>query len=165
MYDVIVIGGGIAGLTSSIYIKRGLKNVLLLEAAAIGGQIIVSPKIENYPGFEQISGAELMNNIHNQAKNLGVEIKNEEVISIEGTDNNFTVNTSSNKYNARKIVLATGNKNRLLGINENKYIGRGVSFCATCDGNFFKGKDVAVVGGGNTAIEDAIYLSNIVNKI
>ena len=165
MYDVIVIGGGIAGLTSSIYIKRGLKNVLLLEGYTIGGEIVKSQKIENYPGYESISGSDLMTTIYNQAVNLGVEVKNEKVIEIDGEDNNFTITTNENKYTSKKVIIATGTKSGVLDINEDKYVGRGVSTCATCDANFFKGRDVAVVGGGNSAVEDALYLSNIVNKV
>ncbi len=165
-YDVIVIGGGIAGLTASIYIKRGLRNVLLLETATFGGQIITSPDVENYPGYEHISGAELGKIIHNQAINLGVDIKTEEVISVDGEDNNFIVNTKDNKYESKKVIIATGASPRGLDLpNEKDYIGRGLSFCATCDGNFFRNRVVAVVGGGNVAIDDALYLSNIASKV
>lgn len=165
-YDVIIVGGGIAGLTASIYIKRGNKNVLLLESSAIGGQILSAKDVTNYPGFEHISGLDLMKNVYKQALDLGVDIKYENVLSINGEDNNFSVNTNSTSYNARKIILSLGASPRKLGItNEDKYIGKGVSFCATCDGNFFKNKDVAVIGGGDVALDDALFLSDIVNKV
>jgi thioredoxin reductase (NADPH) len=165
-YDVIVIGGGIAGLTASIYIKRGMKDVLLLESSTFGGQIITSPKVSNYPGCEDISGAELGMRIHDQASHMGVEIKQEKVLSVEGIDEDFTITTNDNTYKAKKIVVATGASPKSLGLpEENNYVGRGLSFCATCDGNFFKGRDVAVIGGGNVALDDALYLSNIANKV
>ncbi len=165
-YDVIVIGGGIAGLTASIYLKRASKNVLLLEESTFGGQIITASSVENYPGFEHISGAELGMIIYNQAKNCGVEIKQEKVLEIDGVDNNFTISTNDNKYECKKVIIATGAKPRRLGLpNEEEYVGKGLSFCATCDGNFFKNRVVAVIGGGNVAIDDAIYLSNIASKV
>ena len=163
-YDVVVIGGGIAGVTAAIYIKRGKKNVLLLESKTIGGQIIVSPKVENYPGYSQISGAALGMNLLKQIEDLNIDYKNEQVISIDGGDNNFTIKTNENEYHCKKVIIATGASSRTLGFEE-KYIGKGVSFCATCDGAFFKNRNVLVVGGGNNAIEDAIYLSDICNKV
>ena len=163
MYDIIIVGAGPAGLTAALYALRANKKVLVLEAKTYGGQIINAHKIDNYPGMKGISGFELATNLYNQVKELGVEYRTEEVIGIE---EDKTVVTQKNKYNAKAIILATGAENRKLGLeNEHKYIGRGVSYCATCDGNFYKGKTVAVAGGGNTALEDAIYLANIAEKV
>ena len=163
-YDVIVIGGGIAGVTAAIYLKRGGKNVLVLESQYIGGQIIDASEVVNYPGIESISGPALAMNFSNQLKSLEIEVKNEKVASVSGWDNSFVVNTTDNKYECSKVIIATGAEPNKLAV-EGSYVGRGVSYCATCDGNFFKGKDVAVNGGGNTAIESALYLSNICNKV
>lgn len=163
MYDAIVIGAGPAGLTSAIYLRRANKNVLVLEKNTYGGEIVNANKIENYPACPGIKGYEFATNLYNQAKELGVIIKFEEVTNIKNGKNK-TIVTNKNEYNARSIIIATGEENRKLGF-EDKYIGKGVSFCATCDGNFYKGKVVAVVGGGNTAIEDALYLADIAKKI
>ena len=165
-YDVIIIGGGIAGVTASIYLKRAMKNVLLIESKQIGGQIIEADKVENYPAYKEVKGYELGLNMSEQLKNLEVNVTNELVLSIDGSDNNFIINTDNNKYECKKVVIATGaSSNRLGLINEDKYIGKGISYCATCDGHFFKGRDVAVIGGGNSALDAALYLSNIVNKV
>lgn len=165
MYDVIVIGAGPAGLTSAIYLSRARKNVLVLEASTYGGQIINTLDIENYPATPHINGYDFATNIYNQAKELGAEIKFEKVINIE--DGNIKkVITKDNTYDAKSIIIATGCGIRKLGLeNEDKYLGKGISYCATCDGAFFKEKKVAVVGGGNTALEDALYLSDIVSKV
>ena len=165
-YDVIIIGGGIAGVTASIYLKRAMKNVLLIESKQIGGQIIEADKVENYPAYKEVKGYELGLNMSEQLKNLEVNVTNELVLSIDGSDNNFIINTDNNKYECKKVIIATGaSSNRLGLINEDKYIGKGISYCATCDGHFFKGRDVAVIGGGNSALDAALYLSNIVNKV
>ena len=163
MYDIIVIGAGPAGLTAALYATRANKKVLVFEGKSYGGQILNASKVDNYPGFESISGFELATNMYNQVIKRGVEVKNETVINIT---KDLTVTTSNGTYQAKSIILATGAQNRKLNIpNEVEFVGRGVSYCATCDGNFFKGKDVAVVGGGNTALEDALYLSDIANKV
>lgn len=163
MYDIIIIGAGMAGLTSAIYARRANKKVLILDKNGYGGQILESLQVDNYPGFSGISGYDLMTNVYNQVKNLGAEIEFEEVIDI---DKNKCVVTKKNKYFAKSIIIATGVISRKLGIdNEDKFKGRGISYCATCDGMFFKEKKVAVVGGGNTALEDALYLSDICEKI
>lgn len=163
MYDIIIIGAGPAGLTAAIYLGRANKKVLVLEAKQYGGQIINATKVENYPGIPSISGYDLATNMYNQAKSLGAEIKFETALRI---DKNKKVTTNKNTYQGKAIIIATGSVNRKLNIpDEEKYIGKGVSYCATCDGNFFKNKVVAVVGGGNTALEDTIYLSNIAKKI
>ena len=160
MYDVIIIGAGPAGMTSALYLLRANKKVLLLEEKVYGGQIINANLVENYPGIPNISGFDFATNLFNQIKELGIDYKNEKVISIK--DNK--VITSNNSYECKKIIIATGVVNRKLGI-EQEYIGKGVSYCATCDGNFYKNKIVAVVGGGNTALEDALYLSNICERV
>jgi thioredoxin reductase (NADPH) len=163
MFDLIIIGAGPAGLTSALYALRANKKVLVLEAKSYGGQIVNASLIENYPGIENITGFEYATNLYNQVKKLGVEYKNETVINI---DENKNVTTNKAKYSAKAIIIATGAENRKLNVNnEEKYIGKGVSYCATCDGNFYKNKIAAVVGGGNTALEDAIYLSNICSKV
>ncbi len=165
MYDIIIIGGGIAGLTSAIYASRASKKVLVLEALSYGGEIINSIDIENYPGLFHISGVELANRLYNQAKELNAEIKFEKVEKI--TDDKIKeVVTNKNVYKTKSVIIATGLKRRKLALqNEEVLLGKGVSYCATCDGNFYKDKDVAVVGGGNTALEDALYLSNIAKTV
>ncbi len=163
MYDIIIIGAGPAGLTAALYALRANKKILILEAKAYGGQIITAHKIENYPGIDNITGVEFADNLYNQVKNLGGEIKYETVLKIDEERN---VTTDKNTYSGKTIIIATGAKNRKLGLNEeSKYIGKGVSYCASCDGNLFKEKTVAVIGGGNAALEDALYLSNIAKKV
>ena len=163
MYDIIIIGCGPAGMTAALYASRANKKVLVFEGKSYGGQILNASKVENYPGFDNISGFDLATNMYNQITTKGVEIKNEMVLKIT---KDKEVITSNGTYKAKAIILATGVQHRKLNItNETEYIGRGVSYCATCDGNFFRNKDVAVVGGGNTALEDALYLSDIVNKV
>ncbi len=162
MYDCIIIGAGPAGLTSGIYLARAGKKTLILDKQGYGGQIINALDIENYPGSYHIAGFDLVNKMYEQALDLGCEYHNEEVISIE----NNCVITNTNKYFTKTIIIATGCYNRKLGLeNEDKFIGKGISYCATCDGAFFRNKIVAVYGGGNTAIDDAYYLSNIAQKI
>lgn len=163
MYDIIVVGGGPAGMTAAIYARRANKKVLVFEGKACGGQILNATEVDNYPGFESISGFDLSQNMYNQALKLGAEFKFEMVKKITADKK---VITDNGEYQAKAIILATGAENRRLNIvEEADYIGRGISYCATCDGNFYKGKDVAVVGGGNTALEDALYLSNLCNKV
>lgn len=165
MYDIIIIGGGVAGLTSAIYASRASKKVLVLEALSYGGEIINSIDIENYPGLFHISGVELANKLYNQAKELNAEIKFEKVEKISD-DKIKEVVTNKNVYKTKSVIIATGLKRRKLALpNEEELLGKGVSYCATCDGNFYKDKDVAVVGGGNTALEDALYLSNIAKTV
>ena len=163
MYDIIIVGAGHAGMTSALYALRANKKVLVLEAKSYGGQIINANLVENYPGLPNVSGFEFANNLYNQIKDLGVELKYETVIRIE---EDKRVITNKDSYKGKAIILATGAENRKLSIDrEEEFIGKGISYCATCDGNFYKKKDVAVVGGGNTALEDALYLSNICNKV
>ena len=166
MYDIIIVGAGPAGLTSAIYASRAQKKVLVLEALTYGGQIINTLDIENYPAAAHISGVDFAKITYEQAKELGAEIKFEKVLDINNKDNIKEVITANNKYSCKAIILATGADNRKLGLeNEDELLGKGISYCATCDGAFYKGKIVGVVGGGNTALEDAIYLSDIASKV
>lgn len=163
MYDIIIVGAGPAGLTAALYALRANKKVLIFEANTYGGQIINANKMENYPGIKSISGFDYATELYNQIMDLGAQIKYETVLRI---DENKNVFTNNNTYNSKAIILATGAKSKKLGIkNEIEYLGKGLSYCATCDGNFYKDKIVAVVGGGNTAITDAIYLSDIASKV
>lgn len=165
MYDVLIIGAGTAGLTAAIYACRAEKRTLVLEAKTYGGQIINTPDIANYPVAPGISGFDFATTLYNQAKNLGAEVKFEKVTEVR--DGNVkTVVTPKNTYEAKTVIVATGAENRKLGVEgEDKLIGRGVSYCATCDGNFFRKKLVAVAGGGNTAVEDALYLADLAEKV
>ena len=166
MYDIIIVGAGPAGLTSAIYARRANKHVLVLEAKSYGGQIINTLDIENYPANNHISGFDLATNMYEQAKELGAEIKFEKVVEIKNKAGYKEVITTSNKYKCKALILATGSENRKLGLsNEDDLIGKGVSYCATCDGAFYKDKVVAVVGGGNTALDDALYLTDICKKV
>ena len=166
MYDIIIVGAGPAGLTAAIYARRAGKKTLVLEAKSYGGQIINTLQIENYPAAPHISGFEFATKIYEQAKELGAEIRFEKVLEIENQESKKIVKTAQNTYETKTIILATGAENKKLGIeNEEEFIGKGVSYCATCDGAFYKNKVVAVVGGGNTALEDALYLSNLASKV
>lgn len=165
-YDVIVIGGGPAGLSASIYGAMANKKVLVLEKMFAGGQVAYINKIKNFSGFEEIEGFELANKIKKQALNLGVEIKTEEVTSCNLLGKEKIVITHKNQYTSNAVIIATGAYAKPLDVeNEKRFLGRGLSYCATCDGSLFKGKTVAVVGGGNSSIEDCIYLSNLAKKI
>ncbi len=166
MYDIIIVGAGPAGMTAGIYAKRANKNVLILEGATYGGELMETNKIENYPGEVSISGVDLAYKFYEQVINLGIKVKFEKVIDISNNDEYKEVITSKEKYKTKTIILATGRDKRLLGLPKEKELtGRGISYCATCDGNFFKKKDVAIVGAGKTAIVDALYLCDIVNKV
>ena len=163
MYDIIIVGAGPAGLTAALYALRANKKVLILEAKSYGGQIINATKVENYPGIESISGFDFATNLYNQVKKLGAVFPFETVLNVT---KNKEVITRNNTYKAKSIILATGVINRKLNIKgESNLIGKGVSYCATCDGNFYKNKVVAVNGGGNSALEDALYLADIAKKV
>ena len=165
MYDVLIIGAGPAGLTAAIYACRAEKRTLVLEAKTYGGQIINTPDIANYPVAPGISGFDFATTLYNQAKDLGAEVKFEKVTEVRDGDVK-TVVTPKNTYEAKTVIVATGAENRKLGVEgEDKLIGRGISYCATCDGNFFRKKVVAVAGGGNTAVEDALYLADLAEKV
>ena len=166
LFDIIIIGAGPAGLTASIYARRASKEVLVLEALSYGGQIINTLDIENYPANPNISGFELATKMYQQAKNLGAIFRFEKAIEIIDNNGIKEVKTAKHSYFAKTVIIATGSENRKLGLDdEDKLIGRGISYCATCDGNFYKDKIVGVVGGGNTAIEDTIYLAKLVKKV
>ena len=162
-FDIIIIGAGTAGMTAGIYAARANKKTLILEGKNYGGQIINTPDIENFPALNHISGIEYATNLYNQVKELGVTYKREEVQNIT---EDRVVTTNKNQYQAKAVIIATGTQNRKLGLEgEDNLVGRGISYCATCDGRFYKGKNIAVIGGGNTAIEDAIYLSDLAEKV
>lgn len=189
MYDMIIIGAGPAGLSAAIYGIRAGKSVLVLEGKTYGGQIINTPEVENYPGIKKMSGFEFATGLYEQAKDLGAQIKMEKVVSVEKSDNRevsdmeaaqsdgneegggndapvFVVNTSKNSYECGALIFATGAKNRLLGLaGEQELTGAGISYCATCDGMFYRDKVVAVNGGGSTALEDALFLSNYCKEV
>ena len=166
VYDTIIIGGGPAGLCAAIYLLRANKKVLLFESETLGGAITKSDIVENYPGISKISGLELGSNMASQAKNLGLEIIMQKVLTITKEKDIFSVSVSNDKYYAKTIVYATGTRPRMLECkNAVSFIGKGISTCATCDGFFFKNKNVLVVGGGNTALTDALYLSNICSHV
>lgn len=165
MYDIIIVGAGPAGMTAGIYARRAKKNVLVLEALNYGGQIINTLSIENYPGMPYVSGFDFATSLYNQAKELGVKFKFEKVLKIKDGSIKKVI-TSKDTYEGKTIILATGCENRKLGVaREDEFLGKGISYCATCDGNFFKGKEVAVIGGGNSALDDADYLSDIASKV
>lgn len=166
MFDVIIVGAGPAGMTAAIYARRASKSVLVLEAKSYGGQIINTPDIENYPVEAHISGFDFATKLYEQAKGLGAEFKFEKVVGLRDENGVKTVVTTKNEYEAKTVILATGSENRKLGVEgEDALVGRGVSYCATCDGAFFRKKTVAVVGGGNTALEDALYLADLAEKV
>ncbi len=166
MHDIVIIGAGPAGLTAAIYARRAGKSVLVLEAGAYGGQIINTPDIANYPAEPHISGFEFAEKIYNQAKDLGAEFAFEKAVGIETDSSGKTVVTEKERYPAKAVIIAVGSVNRKLGLeNEKELTGRGVSYCATCDGAFFRKKKVAVVGGGNTALEDALYLADLAETV
>ena len=171
MYDIIIIGAGTAGLSAAIYGVRAGKKVLILEEKNYGGQIINSPEIENYPGIRKISGYEFAKNLFEQATELGAEYRQERVTGVKDNGEKKQVLSKAasgeeKNYETRTVILATGVKRRMLGVErEEELIGAGVSYCAACDGMFFRGREVAVVGGGNTALEDAMFLSGYCKKV
>jgi len=166
MKDLIIIGAGCAGLTAALYAARAGKSVLIFEKESIGGQIASSPLIENYPGVPRMSGIEFADHLFSQVTELGVELEIDEVIKIESEESVHHVFTSNQKYEAKAVIIATGAKHRTLGLDKEELLtGHGVSYCALCDGAFFKNKRVAVVGGGNTAITEALYLSTYCESV
>ncbi len=166
MTDIIIIGAGTAGLSAAIYGVRSGRSVMIFEGNAPGGQIINTPAVENYPGIKNISGFDFAQGLLEQAMELGAELKYEEVKGLQQDGKTWIVQTAKEEYPARSVILAVGAKNRALGLpHEEEWIGAGVSYCATCDGAFYRDKDVAVVGGGNTALEDAAFLTNYCNKV
>ena len=167
MEKVLIAGSGPAGLTAAIYAARAQLNPLVLEGLAPGGQLTVSHKVENYPGFpEPLSGEEVMEKLRKQAKQFGARLKSGSVEKIKKTDNVFEIDTGTEKIVTRALIIATGAEARRLPLPaEPKFYGRGISGCATCDGAFFRNKEILVVGGGNTAIQDAVYLTRFASKV
>ena len=167
MYDVIIIGGGPAGLTAGLYNARARLNVLLLERLAPGGQVLTTDWVENYPGFpDGISGFELMDRMKTQAEKFGLKIQSEEVTKLELSEKRKVVLTAGGPFETKAIILCCGATWKKLGIEgEDKLMGKGVSFCATCDGPFYRNQEVAVIGGGDTALEEALFLTRFVSKI
>ena len=165
-YDLIIVGGGPGGITAAIYAQRARMKLIMVERGGIGGQIALSDIIENYPGFPALSGPELMAKFEEHAKKEGLEVQNGMVSSIRKEDGLFTVEMGKESLAAKSIIIATGAEPSELGLaGEREFFGRGVSTCATCDGPFYRGKDVAVIGGGDTAVKEAIFLSKLVNKV
>lgn len=165
MYDIIIIGGGPAGLTAALYACRANKKTLVIEKETFGGQITFSPKVENIPGFISLTGNEFAEKLVEQVLEQGADVESCEVLEIKDGDIK-TVVTDDSEYQCKSVIIATGAKHRMLGIkDEEKYVGEGISFCAVCDGAFYKNKTVAVVGGGNSALQEAILLSDLAKKV
>ena len=166
MFDVLVIGGGPAGVSAAIYAKRAGRNVAIIERACIGGQLNLIDKIENYAGFKCVSGIELATNLQEHAQELDIPIIYDDFVNISESEDGKIVECRTDKYVAKAVVLALGNTSRELGIEgEQEFKGNGVSYCAVCDGRFFKGKNVAVVGSGDSAFSDALYLSSLCQNV
>ena len=166
MYDIGIIGGGTAGMTAAVYGQRAGKKTLIIEGGAFGGQITSSPNVENYPGIASVSGSEFSMNLLDQATKLGADTVTEQVTGIRDEGSQKVIVTGSNEYPCKSVILATGVTHRHLGApGEGRLAGAGVSYCATCDGMFFRGRDVAVIGGGSTALQDAEFLSNYCKKV
>ncbi len=167
MADIIIVGAGPAGLSAAVYARRAGMDTVLYEAEMYGGQIVNTPEVENYPAIAKISGFDFANDLYKQATNLGAVLEFDKVLSVTKTSEGFDVALESGKTDtAKAVILAVGASNRHLGIaREEELLGKGISYCATCDGAFYKDKVVAVTGGGNTAVEDAIYLAGIASKV
>ena len=167
MHDIIIVGGGPAGLTAAIYALRAGKTVLVIEKNGFGGQIAYSPKVENIPGFQVIGGAEFADKLTEQAAALGAEMEMEKVIKLEKQDGIFQVHTEEGStFEAKAVILALGVKHRTLGLpGEEELIGNGISFCAVCDGAFYTGQEVAMIGGGNSALQEALLLAEVCTKV
>lgn len=166
MYDIIVVGAGPAGLTAALYARRAEKSVLVIEKSTFGGQITHSPRVENYPGFLEMSGNEFADKLIEQVLAQGAEIELEEVTGIEGEGGNYTVKCGQKAFTSKTVIIATGARHRHLGIDrEEDFTGEGISYCAVCDGAFYKGKSVAVIGGGNSALVDAVLLSESCERV
>ncbi len=166
MYDIIIIGGGPAGLTAALYACRANKSVLVIEKASFGGQITYSPRVENIPGFLDVTGNEFAEKLVEQVLAQNAEVECAQVLKITDNGEFKTVSTDSGEFASKAVIVATGAKHRLLGLNrEEDFIGEGISFCAVCDGAFYEGKTVAVIGGGNSALQEAILLSDLAQKV
>ena len=166
-YDIVIVGGGPAGLTAAIYGLRAGKTVLVIEKNGFGGQIAFSPKVENIPGTKVISGAEFADHLTDQAMALGADMELEKVVNVEKTADGFTVHTEEGSaFYGKTVILAVGVKHRTLGLpGEEDLIGNGISFCAVCDGAFYAGQEVAMIGGGNSALQEALLLSEVCSKV
>lgn len=167
MYDIVIVGAGPAGLTAAVYARRAGKSVLILDKGAFGGQITFSPKVENYPGFESISGSQLADKMVEQVLSQGADVEVENVIEVkDGKDLKTVVTEDGNEFEAKAVILACGAKHRHLGLDgEERFIGDGISFCAVCDGAFYQNKTVALIGGGNSALQEAILLAETCKKV
>ena len=166
MYDIIIIGAGPAGMTAALYARRAEKSVLLIEKSTFGGQITHSPRVENYPGFLAMSGNEFAEKLLDQVTTHGADIEFDEVTAVTPIDSYYSVATSGGEFFGKSVIIATGSKHRSLGIDrEEDFVGEGVSYCAVCDGAFYKGKTVAIIGGGNTALQEAVLLSDGCKKV
>ena len=166
MKDIIIIGGGPAGLTAALYASRAGADVMVIESGAPGGKLNLTAHIENYPGIKEMMGPQLAYDMYEQALNFGAELKMTEVKSIVDEGDYKKVITSKEELEARAVIIATGTKERKMGLDlEDEMTGRGISYCAVCDGPFFRGKEVAVIGGGNSAIEESLYLAGITEKV
>ena len=167
MYDIVIVGGGPAGLTAAVYALRGGRSVVVIEKNGFGGQIAFSPKVENIPGTIQISGAEFADKLVEQVVNLGADLELEKVTAIEKTDAGFTVRTEEGSaFEGRAVILALGVKHRMLGLpGEEELVGNGISFCAVCDGAFYTGQHAAMIGGGSSALQEALLLSEVCSKV
>ncbi len=166
-YDVIIVGGGPAGITASIYTARAKLKTLVIEKQSLGGQIVLSDIIENYPGFpEPINPTQLIEKMQKQAENFGVQFEFDEITSIEKNEEGFVLKSDWDEFFARGVIISVGSVAKKTGVpGEEKFIGKGISFCATCDGPFFKGKDIVVVGAGNSGIQEGLFLLNYVKSI
>lgn len=166
MHDIVIVGAGPAGLTAAIYGRRAGKSVLLIEKETFGGQITHSPKVENYPGFRMLSGMELADKLVEQVMDLGAEIELDTVTAVQAEDGSFTVVGEMGEYPARAVIIAAGSHHRTLGLaGEEALVGHGISYCAICDGAFHAGEDVLIVGGGNSALQEAVMLSEICRSV
>lgn len=166
MYDIIIIGGGPAGLTAAVYARRAEKTVLVIEKETFGGQITFSPNVENIPGFVSLSGNEFAEKLVDQAITQGAEFESDTVTGIEKTADGFLVKAEFGNFEGKAVIIATGAKHRMLGLDrEEEFIGSGISFCAVCDGAFYKGETVGVVGGGNSALQEAVLLAGLAKKV
>lgn len=166
MYDIIIVGAGPAGLTAALYALRASKSVLVIEQSTFGGQVTFSPKIENYPGFAEMSGNEFADKLLDQVLSMGAEVEMEKVTGIIDEGNRKMVFADSKVFEARAVIIAVGVHHRQLGLpRENEFVGNGISYCAVCDGAFFKDRTVGVVGGGNSALQEAVLLSDICKKV
>lgn len=166
MLDILIIGAGAAGMTAALYALRSGKSVLVLEQETIGGQVAISPRVENFPSIAHISGEDFADKLFEQISALGAHVELEKVLSVKKFDKNFVVTADYNTYQAKSVIIAAGVRHKHIGLpRENEFTGRGVSYCAVCDGAFFKGQEVALVGDANSALQYALLLSNYCPKV